>query len=461
VMRRRDFEIVPLEEAIDTSAIDRKARKALQDGLYQYLEHDWNEFAKVFPNEDQHKIYDAYYEWKREKSNDLYVQNLCSHASAILTEIVRLHVVEKFGPGPLTLQQEEGSYVGLTHTKKLVPRKMSPYMLEVLVQTREHSDDPYKTYGGYFQGGVTRPIIVVNVNQSDVWEAAMGIIQIISMGEGEGHEVLTNIIAPVFVHEYTHMEQLLRGDPNTARDPGYITKGGGPRGGRRSPHDGTLGWLRYKSSIKEIEAFAAQAASELIGELGNRYRYRENDEIDDVEINHLLEAIALGYAGSKSLSSYTAIAWGSWSEEAERLGINPAEMQKTYKRFLKAVYRQIWNYRQRRVGTKGKWAGWAINLAPEHWKESAALGLQKCTAIVAQDIAKKIYAKDPYTDAESLRRYSEDIHKGAAFINQAFFDKGDDYNDTRDAAVESAFQNLVIRLFNKEKAREEGLRRAA
>jgi hypothetical protein len=457
-MRRRDFDIIPLEEAIDTSAIDRIARKELQNGLYEYLQHEWNEFARHYPEADRHDIYDAFYEWKRDKSNDLFIQNICSHASAVLTHVVRVHVSDKFGAKVIG-KKEIWGHKGDDPSYHLAPREISAWMLEVRVQAREHTEDSYKTYGGYFHGSADRPIIVVNVDESDVWEAAMGLIQTISMGEGEGADVLTNVIAPVFVHEYAHMEQMLRGDPNTGRDLGIVTKGGGPRGGRRSPREGTVGWLRYKSSLSEIEAFAAESASELVAE-ASRYRNREQDYLDDSEINHILEAIAMGYASSKSLNSYTAIAWGTWSEEAERLGVDPAEMQATYRHFLKLVYRHMMNYRQRRVGTKGKWHGWHINNAPILWKAWAKDGMRTCAFRIAEYVAKEILEKHPFYDEESLKRYSEEIGRGARFINDAFFDK-DDYNDHRDAAVEAAFKNLVIRLFNKEKAKQEGLQKAA
>lgn len=463
-MRRRDLY---LSEAIDASGIDRKARVLLQDRLMKHIEKEWVDFQRHFPEGDTHDRYDAFYQhWNSEEpvggpgtiSHEwAFTRRIADVASRCLTELVRQHLVEKFG--------DREKQTVKVHNRLSVPASV----FSVKVEDRSDSADAKKdSAGGYFRTDISQPIIKVFVNRNDIWEAGMGVAQVVAMGEGEGFDTLTNVIAPTFVHEYVHMEQFVRGDFGEGdTDWGYITtalpdgSGGGRRGNRRSPGVSLVHWLRYRGSAAEIEAFAQQCASEMMKEASRYHRtYDNSQDISDDAISAVLQDLATGYASASAMRAYNAIGWGEYSEECAKFGVKPHEMKITWKRFMKLTYRAVHNYRQERFG-RTKLSNWHIKKAPELWRNAVERGftVSKTAQTIAYDLVQKMLddTMSGIYDGEKMVRHNQQVFDAAMFLHAAYYGK-DEYDDSKYEAVSAAFRRLVIRMFDQSK---EKLRKAA
>lgn len=446
-----------INEAISTSGIDQAARKTLQSHLLQFLDTEFQAFQRKHPSDrDMHDQYDAFYQyWSSDEPvnpdfvggsitcKQAFVRRLCDQSSKCLTQVVQDHL---------------GGDTVLIAGKV----KISVKQFRVKIENREDSIDPASktTTGGYFRPTILDPMIKVFVTPDDVFYAGMDMVQVNIVGEGNDPEHLTNLIAPTFAHEYAHMQQFIRGDFGSENDMGYIKVNGKKRGERRYGEKTSASYLHYKGSAAEIQAFASGAASELIADLS---RYRNGNNVpDDADIAGVLEAIATGYADSRSIRGYTQLAWGTWKEEAESLGIPQSQLTATYQRFLKLVYRAVSDYRVKRLRQNGKNSpkenGWHIDQAPEAWKEAARTHtLAQCALIVANDIAGQLVGQNNWQDSADVVKYSESVSKGGFFLEAAYLNP-EDYDSQRGIALMASFKRLVIRKMDE---RKEKLRLAA
>lgn len=427
-----------LSEAIDASAIDRASRAALRATLLDELKQDWEDFVRPLGEvswEHMHDLYDEFYQKHSEHQNPtayrLFIDRLCKRASAALTRVARESVEQRFGDY-FTIKKHLS---GVDY-----PAPVKPQYIEVSVEAREISDDANKHYGGYFRDDL---VVKVFVKADDVHTTAMSLVQEIIFGEpGEEVDALVNCIAPTFVHEYVHLEQHLRGGSIAGdRDMGYISVNGKKRlTTRRNPRNGNLARLLYRSSANEIESFAADTASQLIAGFQRSYRHGFTNLNSDISAS--LAGIANGYVDTPSLRGYTQMAWGEWDEVANFYNIPKHELVRTYRRFLKSVYKKLWFYRRDKMG-KAEWEDHAstFNNAPKQWIEWAKNNpMSKTAALMAYDIAFN-NADIRYGPGNQL------LYKGATFLEYFYFDTEWDFE--KSMKIQRAFTALVERYHDK------------
>jgi hypothetical protein len=462
-MRRRD--LYPLREAIDASAIDKMARKVLHDSLEAHMEKEWNDFARTYPNEDVTELYNDFYQYWADTTRPpsgaisaywLFTRRITDVATRALTQLVHEHLLTHFG-------NAEKRTVGV-RIKKDGKLSVPISIFKVKVDDREDSADDYKDKsGGYFAGRIDSSIIKVFVNRDDLWEAGMGMVQVIALGEGEGYDRLTNVIAPVFTHEYVHLEQFVRGGMGSPQeDWGYITAGGGRRGNRRNPWGGTTAneklvhWMRYRGSASELEAFAQQTASELVAET-LRYRRHQN-EVSSEAIRGILDSLATGYADATHMRAYNAIGWGEYSAEAAAAGIKPHEMKIVWRRFMKLTYRAVQNYAAKRLRA-GDERSFHIKDAPPTWIKAAKEHTLGQTAnTIAYEIADAMLGEVGwYKTGEQAAQYDERITKATSFLNSVYFPE-DNYERDHWTTIHRLLKQVVAKIFDREK---EKLQKAA
>jgi hypothetical protein len=395
-----------LAEGISTAQIDRDARSALDKHLSQFIEADYDHFAQAYPDADSGDIYDAYYQWKSEH-RDQFLKMIAVSASEALTRVTQHHVRNNHGDElSINMYGED--------------KRFSTNAVAVFVTIRDFVEDEHKDYGGYFQGTTqTGPYIRVYVNASDVFAAALGVTAVHAFGEGEDADRLTYIIAPVFVHEYAHLEQFIRGGSrNRGEDYGYVTAHGGRTGGRRDPRgkspryqgvDPLIPWLRYKSSAKELDSFASEAASEIVAST-SRYRspYQAYGDLGRDTLSNILTDIALGYSSSPAVEQYHQLNYRNVEGEFVKLGVKPHEMKQVWQRFLKLVYKKLFAYRRRVLGKHEVFVG--EEKTPDDWVKAAEKGMPYCVAYLAHLVS----------ETDGARAYDLES-KASVFIDRFFF----------------------------------------
>lgn len=426
-----------LFEAIDTAAIDRAARKSLSRHLHAFMEGEWEHLVSIYgdDHEDRSEIYDEWYQRTSRETNSskLFVQSVCDHATRALNEVVQAALAKEFPTGRITIKGQGG----FDYT-------LSPSDITVKIEAREHSEDAHKHYGGYFQGHGA-PKIRCFVQEHDVQVAAWGTMQEIAFGEGEDADLLTKLIGPIFVHEFTHLLQFLRGGSATDNDFGYIEVHGGKRGGRRDPTnkygttpDPRSASLRYRSSAKEIESFAAEAASTIVADIESRYRYRQDHSAEDAEIRHVLRDIAAGYDSDATTSDYRQITWRAMEGAFTDLGVPDHQIAKMWKRYLKLVYRKLWTYSQGRMG-KAEMSRWNEKY-PKDWIAAARKGISFASAYIANQVAMEVDGNKRY-DLQS---------NGSTFLERYFFGEEYGYDFEQSMKVTRAFNRLVDKAIDRQ-----------
>lgn len=426
-----------LFEAIDTAAIDRAARKVLTQRLRDFMGEEWSHLTSIYGDdaEDRSEIYDNWYQdvSRNPERTRVFVQSVCHAANVALNEVVQAALIKEFPMERIEIKGQGG-----------FPYVIAPQDIRVKIDVREHSDDVHKNYGGYFQGHGA-PRIVCFVKEEDIQIASWGAMQEAAFGEGEDSDRLTKLIGPIFVHEFTHLLQFLRGGSATDNDLGYVSVHGGKRGGRRDPTnkygttpDSRSAWLRYKSSAKEIESFASDAASTIVADIENRRHYREDARAEDEELRRVLRDIAAGYDTEHSISTYRQITWDANEDRFADLGVPAHEIKKMWQRYLKQVYRKIWTYSQGRMGRSpnNQW-----NAAfPESWRKAASRGISYASAYIANEVAMEVDAN---------RRYDL-TSKGSVFLERYFFGEEFGYDFEQSMKVTRAFNRLVDKAIDRQ-----------
>jgi hypothetical protein len=427
------------EAGIPTAHIDQTARAGLRKALYRFLDGRFGDFKAHRDDKDRdvHDSYDAFYQHCWDNA-DRFMHDLCGVASKALTAVVREAVTARYGQfhkivSPIRIPNHnfDGS--------------IDLHACWVKLEVRERSSDPNKRYGGYFQAyNPNGPLIKCFVNEGDLFYSAMGYVERIVCGESENADTVENVIAPVFVHEYAHLEQWLRGGSKAGgKDHGYTTVAGGPKGNRRNPNGGDAEYLRYKGSANEIDSFASQAASEII-QNARRYSPYNDDRVSPQDISGALAAIAEGYGtGGRSVEGYESLNRRTMEGEFADLGFKPEEMTTVWNRFLKLVYHKLWEYREKVFGKS--MSPFEAKNYPQKWFEWAKRGLANCTAILANHVAKQIISDFPHErDPEYLMKraqYEGPREKAAAFLESYFFRT--EYDWEKSSKIANAFTVLV------------------
>lgn len=404
-----------INEAIDASGIDREARTVLKKAINEWVGKLWDDFHTEYQKNnsgDIHAAYDAFCEQGYDEIHARQLEEICSKT---LTALTQKHLELQYGP----MIKRKGTH--------------SIWVDDVIVKVedRETSEDLHKDYGGYFQPG--SHLIKVFVDRHRLNQELRSAIQIHVFGESYEENSLVKLITPTFIHEYTHLEQNLRGGHiQGERDRGYITIGGGKFGGRRTPNKGKIEMLRYASSSKEIDSFAADTASSLFNGFGRDY------SIND-DIKKALEEMAAGY-GVENFERYAQLRYQTFEGRFAHLGLKPEEMEYVWKRFLKLVYRKLIAYR---INTEESYRD------PPVWKVVAKKGLKAAAPEIAQDVASKILNDHPYeTDVDYIMRYPGQLASDAVmFLQRNFFRDQWDYGTT--TKLENIFHGLLRRQLQK------------
>jgi hypothetical protein len=172
---------------------------------------------------------------------------------------------------------------------------------------------------------------------------------------------MMNIVVPIFIHEYAHLEQNIRNKSGKDSDFGYITVGitndmkrGGKRGGFHRSTKTTPEYLRYKGSVDEIDSFASDAAAELVQAIHVRDYYGDGGSPDDINsaITALKQDMTQGYTSSSTTyNHYEDLLRAAFDGHYAKTGLKPEQMEKVWKRFVKKVFQKLDDYR---FDTSGK-----------------------------------------------------------------------------------------------------------
>lgn len=399
----------PISEAIDVSVIDRAARLALKQGISDETKNIWDEFYSRYQKSHKGDIHDAYDVFSREVYEEKYANRLENVCSRILTQVTRKHLEDQYGP--------------------MIRRKDAPGVwvdeIEVIVEDREKSDDKNKAYGGYFRSGST--LIKVFVNESQLIQEFTTSVQMHVFGESfDRSDAIVKLVVPIFVHEYTHLEQHLRGGHKQGiRDRGYITIGGGKFGNRRNPNGGELEYLRYISSSKEIESFAADTASAIMN-AENVYNANEH-------IAGALESMASGY-GVDTFENYISLKYDAFEGRFAKLGLNTEEMEYVFRRYLTLVYKKLQQFKEDPRQSKKD---------PLVWRVAAQKSLKEAAWKIAEDVASKMVADSPYeTEADYMMRYpGQRASDAVMFLQRRYFRDQWDFDLSK--KLENAFYKIL------------------
>lgn len=341
--------------------------------------------------------YDRLYQWFRDNPEDV-VKPICTEVSRILTQVLR----------DIAIKRQIGNPIIQNY-------------FEVQVEAREYSDDTYKHYGGYHSAANQKVKVFIKGNLAA--DAAMGIIQEDLFGEEvENYKgKFIDLIVPIFCHEYTHFEQFARRTFDSYNDLGYITLGVkrssagrqvGKRGGLRRDTKSAESYLRYMSSLKEIDAWASGAAAELVQTITRTY---SRPEASNEQIQELRQSIALGWSDSESYENYRRHYYHAI--EGNYPGLKQAEMTKVWHRFLKMLYSKLGDYLAPTVGKAPPYL--SARLDP-HWvKYAEKMPTAAMIAFLARVVGMKLLSDD--TNPE---RVMTAIDRGFGGIPQ---DKGEDF----------------------------------
>ncbi len=422
-----------LEANIPIRGIERAAFSLVRSCLYDHIKAEWDHYMEAYPgaqetetwSDDRFQVYDDFNE-----------------KIGISPERRKLFAI--------VLMNQPGSRLA-----KLV-RETLGVNCQVHVVVREHTDDPGKKYGGYFNynHGVNQYTIRCFVNEHDVLSAAQQVLHDIVFGETYERSIdeLVNIIVPIFIHEYTHLEQELRNPERPilnrkSNDLGITTVGGGRRGDRRDATGGSIKWARYTGSLNEIEAFAAQTAAELLARFRPAYFDADSKEIDHSYLDGVLRDIADGYEAAGTAYKSMNHMRQYW-EDFKAVGVRESERDRVWRRYLKLVYQKVWQYRAENVGQTPAYRRYTILQAPQHWRTMAKKGMSQCLYAIANDIALQYSweVRDGKATADEVAS-NELSRKAMDFIENYFYGANEDWDTGMKVttAVKQIIRNVVAR----------------
>ncbi len=416
-----------IEANIPVREIEREARRVINPQIRQYLEGVWDKFMADYPDatsEERHQLYDDWYEgqWRDPETRRTLIKVTCNQPGVALAKLVRERTKEQ---------------------------------CQVHVICREYTDLAASKDGRggdfHYNSGVRQYTIRIFVDEVVVQETISGRMQEIVFGDGEELDLLTNQIVPIFIHEFTHLEQELRNPKHPMkngndRDRGITKAGGGKFGSRRNPSGGNVQWARYIGSLDEIEAFASQAASDMI-----RKSDRWGNEPDTSYIDNLLTDLASGWGHGRAFDTvhHLKVYW----DEFEKAGITKKERDLVWKRFLKLTYQKIWQYRREQIGKVPAWQQSTYEKAPRSWQKMAKKGMVECIYQIVHEVVFETGTELGWKTPEEIANRDPLVSKGIDFVESYFF--GDqDYNSTKSLQIRVAMRSMVQRQLERELERQ-------
>lgn len=401
------------EGSIVVADIDALARAQMRDSISQYCKGEWELIKSRHPEvdtnngENRTRMYDAWYEqdFSSRSQRLSFSKGLAYHISRDLTKMVKEY--------------------GSKQQAHVPPRLRKETDIRVLIDVKDDSTDAYASkYGGYYESGAK--LIKVFVDSDVLESSGLNALHDCIFGDSEGVDDLINKILPTFIHEYTHSEQFRRGlEGRSTR--GYISKGGMKKnpfmGDHHSPQAGAVGGMRYTGAAHEIEAFAAGAAAQLTYNLYDQWS--KDTKIDNDKIEGLCQDIAQCYVDANQMSRYLWLR--QYRDHYVELGFKGHELENTFKRFMKILYRKLQDYRKNRVGK----ARIDPTAYPAAWIKYAKLGLDKTIREISHDIA---------FDIVDGKQVYDTISKASVFVSGYFF------KDEHDWSKQEKVGNLIRRL---------------
>jgi hypothetical protein len=387
------------EAGVKTAEVDRAARTGITKhmpevinaikqtakpdiGLYVY-DPDVDD-----DGEERSQYYDRLQDWLKDHKQET-IEAICTEVSRILTEIAR-DIAEKRD-------------IGVKIDRKKIVVKVDP---------REYSDDKDKHHGGYHSDWLG--LIKVFIDGGLASEAATGYIEEDLFGEdAEGYrDKFTNIIVPVFAHEYAHFEQTLRRGFISNNDLSHITIGSkrqrvngkrrGNRGGIHRDTEGDAGFLRYMGSTHEIDAWASSAAAEMVQSL-HHSRFGDGPRDFNRQIAELRQSIASGWGSGSQYDTYREKYYDSLEQRIPDL--NHEQMTKVWHVFLRSLDGKLADYLHPKTGQ-----GYERDLDPYWVKRAETYTMTKMFWFLAWVCGARIARQERHSTPERIER---DIDMGA------------------------------------------------
>lgn len=346
------------EAGIQTAAIDRAARTGIAQFLPMtiraLISHTKRMIGPAWRDDDASEAYDQLCAFWT-KQTDEFAGIIYQALTECLTEVTQRHVVEIFPTlPPKTIDQ----IVAMGYT----PQQLADEV-KVHVDATETSGDVHRhNTGGYFRA--SEMLIKVFVPTNQLLHAGFNLVADAMVGESDNHgmNALLQLVMPIFVHEYAHLEQFLRHLQPYKADFGYVTAGQtgrkGKRGGMMRSFDTPQAALRYRGNVNEIDSFAADAACELMHQIEHSNANASfGYDVADLNraIRDLRQALANGDAmnDASSYHYYVNLLWMTFEGRYAHLGVKPDEITKVWKRFAKLVYQKLGAYEVLLAGKTG------------------------------------------------------------------------------------------------------------
>jgi hypothetical protein len=341
--------------------------------------------------------------------------------------------------------------------------------LRVLVDDKSISNDPSKdkTHGYYDEG---TNVIRLFVDPTELAEAINDLMELSLTGDtaGEHKRYLFDFIRATLVHEYAHLEQVLRRRPGkpsrhnpsaAAKDFTYVTTG--VPGNNRTPKRGGIfrepgkdlaSKLQYAGSLHEIDSFAAGTASELVSAVRMNPRARSLKPKDwNLAVDALKTAIATGVVSSDSFAYYAEIMRSRFDAEYAAIGANPAQIEKVWRRFCKLVAAKLDDYKADGAGImkadRAAFRGYEKAVAGKRGSQALVALSEAVAAALWSDVPGRLKAL-----GAALAGAGETMHGAEDFIVHTFFDG--DAADQRLGKTLEIFRRMVGRRIADHEATE-------
>lgn len=402
----RNSEIILREGNIPIVAVEREARIAIVQGMTARITVLWDDFVSKNYAGDIHDD-----EWTED----------------------RFDLVDKFRED-LIRNKIDFAKVLMNYPSRALSKIATQYGERCMVQVviREYTDDAHKAAGGYFiyNTNAAQYMIRCFVDEYRAMAAAEQIIQHIVFGEyyDDGVDEFLQRVVPIFVHEFVHLQQELRNPHRPSQngdqmDLGIITVGGGKRGNRRTPKAGRVEWARYTGSLMEIEAFAAQTAVEMLQHIKP---HGMNKDHDNDQIDGLLDDIAQGWGSGNAFNAMNQMR--TYWEDFKAIGVDEKERDLVWKRYLKLVYKNVWQFRRKHLGKTPAYSRSEIENAPEDWLAWTKHGMVVCATAIAMDVATK---ESHNLDTKTPEQIASDTlaWQASRFVELYFFGESENYED--------------------------------
>lgn len=438
-MMVHDFLPMLAEAGVVTADLSRQATRAVQETLGS-LAQQVVEQQSIAGDTDRSALYDHLF---RKVMDDpahraQTAEWIGRSLSQALTELTRRYVAERFPK--------------LNHlplSGRFTPGKIKVRLL------RQPSDDPR---GGHFS-----PWELESVIHFDPDLAAYALMnkvaeQVLGEAMDDEYRRFTQAVVSVYLHEHTHLEQALRSKTGDIHDQSYVTAGikgrarKGKRGGWHRDTSTQDGYLRYKGSRHEIDAFSSEAAFEIASAV------RESDWDYNGALNHVRQSLAYGYASdSPTAQHYRDLVWHAFEGAYQDFDLDPAQMRRAWQRFAKQVYLKVGAYLRPTYGKADTFDSTRMNptwvwIARKHPRAATVAMLAR---LVADDMAIDVAADaDPDRKLDQLveripRGYgSEDQSDAETFLRTYYH--GSTYDSEIDAATTlKVFRGLALKFLHE------------